>query len=331
MSRRGTSVYSPLLAVLICLGTAPGCESDHDDGHGTTDGSSDGATDDHGDHGDHTGGGNGDHALTADACAIMTGDTHMAATATADVASAPDISAADGRLDVSLVDVDNGKGGYVHLSVTEAGDHLFFLSSHLTLEVVDADGTEHPTSAEDHTVSVCTDVMMYLTFALVEGEYDLFIGPTSLDSISVVHQVHAGDDHDHSDHAGVGVPEDYEGLSNPQTGDDAIGAGEALFGANCATCHGSDLGGDGAMAASLVPAPSELADPTFLNAVGDDYLYWRITAGGTMEPFVSSMPAFATALSDEERWQIVAFIRSHAAEHDADGDDDHPHDDDHGH
>jgi mono/diheme cytochrome c family protein len=39
----------------------------------------------------------------------------------------------------------------------------------------------------------------------------------------------------------------------------------------------------------------------------DGYLYWTIAEGG--EPVGSAMPAFGDALSEDEIWQIVAYLR----------------------
>lgn len=99
------------------------------------------------------------------------------------------------------------------------------------------------------------------------------------------------------------VPSEYAGQTNP-FGAEAAGAGADVFKVNCESCHGPQGHGDGPAGAALDPAPKNLAD---LQAqVGDDYLFWRISAGkgGT------SMVAWKGILTDEQIWQAVAFIRT---------------------
>lgn len=99
------------------------------------------------------------------------------------------------------------------------------------------------------------------------------------------------------------VPADYAGQSNP-FGADAASAGAAVFKTNCESCHGPAGAGDGPAGVALDPAPKNLGD---LQArAGDDYLFWRVATGkpGT------SMVAWKGILTDEQIWQIVAFIRT---------------------
>ena len=124
-------------------------------------------------------------------------------------------------------------------------------------------------------------------------------------------------DHDDSegDHTHVEAPHEYEDLVNPVDGDsEAIAAGEALFLASCATCHGETGMGDGPAAAGLDPKPAPLADADMLAELTDGYLYWRIEQGGAMEPFNSAMPAWGEAFGEDQIWQLVAFLRSLASQ-----------------
>jgi len=99
------------------------------------------------------------------------------------------------------------------------------------------------------------------------------------------------------------VPSEYAGQANP-LGADAAGAGAEIFKMNCESCHGPQGYGDGPAGAALDPAPKNLAG--LQTQVGDDYLFWRISTGkeGT------SMVAWKGILTDEQIWQIVAFIRT---------------------
>jgi mono/diheme cytochrome c family protein len=101
------------------------------------------------------------------------------------------------------------------------------------------------------------------------------------------------------------VPAEFAGQTSPFGLDTAaVTAGEEIFMSSCQTCHGPEGHGDGPASSALNPAPKNLAE---LQAdVGDDYLFWRITEGkdGT------SMIAWEGILTEDQIWQIVAFIRT---------------------
>ena len=79
--------------------------------------------------------------------------------------------------------------------------------------------------------------------------------------------------------------------------------GEALFGMHCAACHGDTGAGDGPLAASLPAPPANFTVHVPFHP--DGVLYAWITDGirGT------GMPAWSPTLSDQERWDLVNFLR----------------------
>lgn len=99
------------------------------------------------------------------------------------------------------------------------------------------------------------------------------------------------------------VPAEYGGKTNP-LGPDAAIAGSQVFKTNCEPCHGPQGHGDGPAGAALDPKPKNL--PELSATVGDDYLFWRISTGkpGT------SMIGWKGTLTDEQIWQVIAFIRT---------------------
>lgn len=99
------------------------------------------------------------------------------------------------------------------------------------------------------------------------------------------------------------VPTEFAGQTNPY-GAEAAGEGGELYKIYCASCHGETGKGDGVAGLSLVPAPKDLV--ALQAAVEDDFLFWRIRAGkeGT------AMVGWKGILSDEQIWQVVAFIRT---------------------
>jgi mono/diheme cytochrome c family protein len=98
------------------------------------------------------------------------------------------------------------------------------------------------------------------------------------------------------------VPADFAGKTMPAGTDTA--AGKEVYAANCESCHGATGVGDGIAGSSLDPKPANLV--TFAPQVGDDYLFWRVSAGkdGT------SMVSWAGILTEEQIWQVVAYIRT---------------------
>jgi len=76
--------------------------------------------------------------------------------------------------------------------------------------------------------------------------------------------------------------------------------GETAYNKNCQSCHGIP-GKDNW--AKLTPPPGDLAKDNVKNQT-DGEIFYKITAGKT------PMPEFRNILSEEERWQVVAYIRS---------------------
>lgn len=99
------------------------------------------------------------------------------------------------------------------------------------------------------------------------------------------------------------VPFEFVGKTNP-LGVEAASAGADIFKSSCQTCHGPEGHGDGPASGALNPAPKNLAE--LQKTVADDYLFWRISTGkdGT------SMISWEGILTEEQIWQLVAFIRT---------------------
>jgi mono/diheme cytochrome c family protein len=81
---------------------------------------------------------------------------------------------------------------------------------------------------------------------------------------------------------------------------DNISLGEALFQRNCKACHG-DPGQHNF--AKMVPVPPDPASEAFQQQT-DGEMYFRITTGK------APMPSFKTTLTGDERWDVIAYIRS---------------------
>jgi mono/diheme cytochrome c family protein len=107
-----------------------------------------------------------------------------------------------------------------------------------------------------------------------------------------------------------------EGFPTPPpemlTSDAAVRAGEDLYRKNCSLCHGPSGHGDGPQAKSLDPPPADLRN---LSGARADRGYWflRIQRGGKEGPLArdrSAMPGWGEHLTDEQIWQLVAFLNA---------------------
>jgi putative copper resistance protein D len=88
----------------------------------------------------------------------------------------------------------------------------------------------------------------------------------------------------------------------------SIANGSRLYQEHCAVCHGVAGYGDGPAAAALEPRPANLtAKHTADHTVGD--LFWWLSYGIKG----SAMPGFHDRLSEEERWDLINFLRILAA------------------
>jgi mono/diheme cytochrome c family protein len=113
----------------------------------------------------------------------------------------------------------------------------------------------------------------------------------------------------HAEFLNFGVPKAYENAQSTVTsGSKVIDEGRALYLKNCAACHGPDGLGDGDAGQSLSPSPAVLAYMITRPIAVDRYLMWSISEGGAQ--FGSQMPAFKDKLTQEEIWDIVAYMRA---------------------
>jgi mono/diheme cytochrome c family protein len=55
------------------------------------------------------------------------------------------------------------------------------------------------------------------------------------------------------------------------------------------------------------PAPTNLTDPKHMNHLTDVEIFYQITQGR------KPMPSFRKKLSEDQRWQLVIFVRSFVA------------------
>ncbi len=92
-------------------------------------------------------------------------------------------------------------------------------------------------------------------------------------------------------------------LEPPPTTPATIKRGEFIFENYCATCHGTGGLGNGPVAQrGFPPPPSLLADKT--RRMKDGQLFHVLTHGQ------NNMPSYASQISREDRWNVIAYVRS---------------------
>jgi putative copper export protein/mono/diheme cytochrome c family protein len=92
----------------------------------------------------------------------------------------------------------------------------------------------------------------------------------------------------------------------------AIANGATLFQANCTGCHGIEGRGDGPQATALAIRPADLtAEHLFAHPDGE--LFWWLRHGIEGPDGKLVMPGFAGQLDDDERWDLIDYIRAHNA------------------
>ena len=106
-------------------------------------------------------------------------------------------------------------------------------------------------------------------------------------------------------------------LGDPQR----VAAGKSVYERHCAACHGAGLEGQpnwtSRLANGRMPAPPHDDSGHTWHHPSD--VLFAITKFGLVPPhapagYQSDMPAFGTSLTDDEIWNVLAFIRSRWSE-----------------
>lgn len=90
--------------------------------------------------------------------------------------------------------------------------------------------------------------------------------------------------------------------SNYPTEPLTLAQGEELFMEFCSSCHGETGYGDGAAGRALGAKPADFHAPDVV-AQTDGALFWKLSNGR------GNMPPFKDVFSEEQRWQLVAYLR----------------------
>jgi mono/diheme cytochrome c family protein len=104
------------------------------------------------------------------------------------------------------------------------------------------------------------------------------------------------------------APADARAVKNPlKSGPDVLKAGAETFRENCEVCHGPKGDGMGPTAKTLTIKPANFTDAKLMAMETDGSLFWKMSKGR------GAMPSWEDQLSDTERWQLVAYIKTFSA------------------
>jgi mono/diheme cytochrome c family protein len=92
-----------------------------------------------------------------------------------------------------------------------------------------------------------------------------------------------------------------------------IADGRRLYYQNCFYCHGDLMQGEGIFAHGFFPVPTDFQDPGTIAQLQESYLFWRVAKGAPglpdeATPWASAMPAWEDFFTEEEMWNVVAFL-----------------------
>jgi mono/diheme cytochrome c family protein len=99
------------------------------------------------------------------------------------------------------------------------------------------------------------------------------------------------------------APASADSLKNPlPVTQESISKGEELYNMYCFSCHGDTGYGDGPAGGSMGVRPANFHDQKVIKQK-DGALFWKLTHGK------GNMPPFKEALTEEQRWQLIVFLR----------------------
>lgn len=99
------------------------------------------------------------------------------------------------------------------------------------------------------------------------------------------------------------APASADSIINPiPVTKESVSKGEELYSMYCFSCHGDTGYGDGPAGGSMGVRPANFHDQRVIKQK-DGALFWKLTNGK------GNMPPFKEALTEEQRWQLIVFLR----------------------
>jgi len=100
------------------------------------------------------------------------------------------------------------------------------------------------------------------------------------------------------------VPEEAKKMQNPLKSSEAnLPDARKLYLDKCAECHGETGKGDGERSKHFGTPPTNFSDAAHMNTMSDGEVFYKMSEGHR------PMPSFKKRLTEEQRWQLVLFLR----------------------
>ncbi|MFI5141732.1 MAG: c-type cytochrome [Bacteroidia bacterium] len=94
------------------------------------------------------------------------------------------------------------------------------------------------------------------------------------------------------------------GRVNPLKGNElVVKDGKKIYASHCGSCHGDKGKGDGIASSACNPKPADHTS-NYVQSEVDASLYWKISEGR------GAMPSFKNALTEDEIWKTINYIRT---------------------
>ena len=104
------------------------------------------------------------------------------------------------------------------------------------------------------------------------------------------------------------IPEAAKKIPNPvQVSPRVLAAAKKTYAEMCVQCHGEKGKGDGSEAMMYSVKPANFSDKHMMDEMSDGEIFYKMSEGRR------PMPSFKKTLTEEQRWQLVHFVRTFAA------------------
>ena len=105
------------------------------------------------------------------------------------------------------------------------------------------------------------------------------------------------------------LPANADKTKNPvEPTEESVAKGKELFmgkKGNCVFCHGETGAGNAENLPKLRRKPADLSDKERMTTISDGEIFWKVTRG-----IPGIMPGREKQLTEEERWQVVNYVRT---------------------
>ncbi len=108
------------------------------------------------------------------------------------------------------------------------------------------------------------------------------------------------------------IPQEYKDLVNPVPAtNESISSGKEAYTQNCAVCHGID---GKPMLPKMKEEGIDFSNKQMMSEMTDNVMFWKISEGVIENGVPTLMPFWNDKLSEDERWNVINYIRTLSVE-----------------